>query len=164
MQRSFILIWSCAFLSIAGCAHHMDKKRAAEEMAPAQEASAPAPNITVGNGENNYIVLDGITRDGATFTVTKVVIDQPGWLVIHPFENGAPAQTVYVGATLLPAGVSENVAITIDTEPMSGDKFVIMLHYDVNEDGVFDFNDGITVPDAPVFEGNTLVALRFEAP
>ena len=46
----------------------------------------------------------------------------------------------------------------------SGDMFVIMLHYDVNKDGIFDFNDGVTVPDAPVFEGNRLIALRFAAP
>lgn len=140
--------------ALAGCA--------ATDAVESAEAAAPA--IEVGNGENNYIVLEGVTRAGATFVFKTVAIDRPGWLVIHPFENGAPAQTVYVGATLLAAGVHQDIAITIDAAPAAGDMFVVMLHYDVNEDGVFDFNDGITVPDAPVFEGARLIALRFAAP
>lgn len=128
-----------------------------ESAAPAQEHQ----QIERGNGENNYIILDGAVRDGATFTFKEVAIDAPGWLVTHPFENGAPVATVYTGATLLAKGVSTDVQITVTPEPAPGDMMIVMLHYDVNDDGVFDFNDGVTVPDAPVFEDGVLIALRY---
>ncbi|CAK9039448.1 ATPase [Durusdinium trenchii] len=140
----------------------------AETVAPAEavdaEAVEAAPQIKTGNGVNNYIVLEEAARDGATFTFRKVAIERQGFLVFHPFENGAPVPTVYVGVEPLAAGVHEDVSITINEAPETGEMFVVMLHYDMNEDGVFDFNDGVDVPDAPVFEGDTLVALRFVAP
>ena len=137
---------------------------ASTEVAPDTDAAQAPPQIQTGNGVANYIETDGVARDGAIFTFSHVRIDRPGWLIMHPFRNGQPVPTEYVGATLLAAGDHEDVAIEIDTEPQSGDMFVIMLHYDVNEDGVFDFNDGITVPDAPVFEDGVLIALRIAAP
>lgn len=132
--------------------------------APETNAVEAPPQIQTGNGVANYIETDGVTRNGASFTFSRVRIDRPGWLVMHPFRNGQPVPTEYVGASLLAAGEHEDVIIDIDAAPQSGDMFVIMLHYDVNEDGVFDFNDGITVPDAPVFEDGVLIALRIAAP
>ena len=75
-----------------------------------------------------------------------------------------PEQTVYVGSEPVEKGANRNVSITLDREVSAGDMFIVMLHYDKNKDGVFDFGDGVTVPDAPVFEGHTLVALRYSAP
>lgn len=155
MMKQVLICALTGLFALTGCA---------STEADTEAAAAATPSIEVGNGENNYIILDNVSRDGAQFVFETVAIDQPGWLVMHPFENGAPAQTVYVGARLLGAGTHKDVAITIDEAPQSGDMFVIMLHYDVNKDGIFDFNDGVTVPDAPVFEGNRLIALRFAAP
>lgn len=128
-------------------------------------AETPDPSqITLGNGERNNVALEGSTREGATFTFPSVTLDKPGFLVMHPFKDGKPVQTVYVGATSLSAGAHADVDITVSNSPQTGDNFIVMLHYDVNDDGIFDFNDGVTVPDAPVFEGTTLVALRYTAP
>ena len=146
------------FLFLAACAHHNDDQNTAAE------ETAPATQLKTGNGVANAIMLEGVTREGATFTFKEVKIDRPGWLVMHPFRNGAPVPTEYVGATLLSQGSHQDVEITINSEPEAGEMFVIMLHYDVNEDGIFDFNDGVTVPDAPVFEDGVLIALRFSAP
>jgi len=33
-----------------------------------------------------------------------------------------------------------------------------MLHWDVDQDKIFDFGDGITVPDAPLFEETKMIA------
>jgi len=131
------------------------------------EAEAPTidhTKIVTGNGENNYIMLEGTRRENNQFTIPKVVISQDGFLVVHPFLNDEPVQTEYVGATFVASGQTENVDIEVNTPVNSGDKFVVMLHYDMNKDGIFDFNDGLTVPDVPVFEGHTLVALRYIAP
>lgn len=128
---------------------------------------APKPamdhsKIVTGNGENNYIILEGAHRTGDTFTFPEVVLSKPGFLVFHPFKDGAPVQTEYVGAKALAGGVHKDVSINVTDGPETGDMYIVMLHYDMNEDGVFDFGDGVDVPDAPVFEGHTLVALRYK--
>jgi len=131
---------------------------------PKAEANSNTPSIVTGNGQRNNIQLEGASRKGATFTFPRVEIDKNGWLVMHPFSDGKPVPTVYVGHTPVKSGVTENVDIFLGEAPPAGTMFIVMLHYDANDDGVFDFNDGITVPDAPVFEGNKLIALRYAAP
>lgn len=145
MALKTFAVLSAAML-IGGCSG------ADQKPAPSQEEQPSAPShqqIKRGNGEHNYIILEDAKRDGAIFTFKEVAIDAPGWLVTHPFENGEPVATVYTGATSLAKGVSKNVQIEVSPEPSSGAMMIVMLHYDVNEDGVFDFNDGVTVPDAP---------------
>ena len=46
--------------------------------------------MTMGNGENNFILLDDVKRNGSTLSFSKVSIEGNGWLVIHPFEDGKP--------------------------------------------------------------------------
>lgn len=135
----------------------------------ATDTKAKAPKmdhskIVTGNGTENYITLEGSTRSNAAFTFPNVTINKAGFLVMHPFRDGKPVQTEYVGAVPVRTGTNSNVAIAVDPAPQTGDMYIVMLHYDINEDGVFDFGDGVTVPDAPVFEGHTLVALRYETP
>jgi hypothetical protein len=138
---------------------------AAAEPADAPEAQEK-PKLTMGNGEANWIVTEGATRDGATFTFREVRIDGNGWLVLHPFVDGKPKGDVYVGSTYLKDGDNRDVAITVDPEPKPGELFIVMLHRDVNEDQKFDFVfvDERNVLDEAVFEGTTMIAQRFAAP
>ena len=132
----------------------------------AAEPPAETPEVSLGNGQANWIVTDGATREGATFTFPEVHIDANGWLVMHPFENGQPVGSIYVGATFIESGTHRDVAITVDTEPAPGDLFIVMLHSDVNDDGHFDFVfvDAQNVLDKAVFEGSKMIAHRFAAP
>lgn len=134
--------------------------------APAPVPAPEAPQVTLGNGEANWIVLDGATRDGATFTFREVRIDGNGWLVMHPFKDGKPVGNIYVGATYIASGESRDVEVTVESEPAVGEMFIVMLHHDVNENREFDFVfvDERNVLDKAVFEGTTLVAHRFAAP
>ncbi len=129
------------------------------------EAEA-APEMTMGNGEANWIVTEGATRSGATFSFSKVKIDGNGWLVMHPFKDGKPVGEVYVGATYLADGESEDVSITVDPEPKTGDMFIVMLHRDVNENKEFDFVfvDERNVLDKAVFEGTKMIGHAIPAP
>lgn len=129
---------------------------------PSEEPS----QIHMGNGRANWIVTEGATREGAIFRFPEVVIDRNGWLVMHPFENGRPKGEVYVGARYLPKGSHEDVTIAIESAPEPGDMFIVMLHYDVNDDKNFDFVfvDERNVLDKAVLEGNTMVAHPFPAP
>ena len=155
-MRSFVpLALLAAFAVIAAsCA---DPEPPAEEV-PAQ--------VHMGNGRNSWIVTEGATREGAIFTFPEVVIDQNGWLVMHPFENGKPKGEVYVGASYLAAGKHSDVTIAVESAPEPGDMFIVMLHYDVNDDQTFDFVfvDERNVLDKAVFEGTKMIAHRFAAP
>ena len=125
------------------------------------------PVISMGNGEANWIITEGATRDGATFSFPEVHIASNGWLVMHPFENGRPNGKIYVGATWVPAGTSKDVAISVSDDPATGDFYIVMLHSDVDDDGEFDFvfvEDGVNVEDRAVFEGTTMVGHVYTAP
>jgi hypothetical protein len=95
--------------------------------------------IKLDDGEKNWILVEGATRAGATFTFAEVHIDGNGWLVMHPFEDGKPNGDIYVGATYVHDGDNRSVEITLDHEPATGDMFIVMLHRDVNENQEFDF-------------------------
>ena len=179
-MKHFIVIVSLSALglnALTACSAQTESERAGytaletelEKTAKADTPKVEAPKmdhskIVTGNGKNNYVILEGATRKAQTFTFPEVTLDKDGFLVMHPFKDGKPVQTEYVGAVPVAAGTHKDVSLTIDTPTQTGDNFVVMLHYDMNRDKIFDFNDGITVPDAPVFEGHTLIALRYTAP
>jgi len=148
-----------------------------------------APVLTMGNGEVNSIQAEGLTRqDGvstfsdvrvgdsnvSTFranstaiTFPEVMIEKTGWIVLHPVIDGRPNGDMVSGYAYLNAGQNENVTIQIDHPADAGDKFLVMLHGDVDQDRVFDFvfvEDGINVEDTAVFEGNRMIAHMISVP
>lgn len=150
--------------------------------ASAQEASKK-PQITMGNGTANAIQVEGLTResgaaiaseirvDGTSvstlranttaITFPEVTIEKPGWLVMHPVIDGRPDGDIVSGYVYLNDGQNENVTIRIQHPAGAGDKFLVMLHSDVDQDRIFDFvfvEDGINVEDTAVFEGTRMIA------
>ena len=125
-----------------------------------------APEMTLGNGDANWIVVEGASREHATLTFPEVRIDGNGWLVMHPFKDGKPVGDIYVGHSYIEDGDNQNVEITVDPEPAPGDMFIVMLHRDVNENQEFDFVfvDAINVLDKAVFEGSMMIAHAIAAP
>jgi hypothetical protein len=132
----------------------------------AAEGQGEAPKISFGNGSQNWIVVKGTTREGATLTFPEVVIDGNGWLVLHPFKDGKPVGEIYSGATYITSGKNTGVAVEIDKVPETGEMFLVMLHRDVNENQKFDFIfiDDRNVIDRAVFEGMTMIAHAIPAP
>ena len=132
----------------------------------AAEESAPA--VEFGNGEDNAIVVEGMTRSGRDFTIAEVTLADDGWLVLHPFADGRPVGEIYAGATFVPAGTHRDVVVRAQTvpEPSEGTPFLIMLHSDVDHDETFDFVfvDERNVADRAVFEGNRMIAHVFTSP
>lgn len=122
--------------------------------------------ITMGNGAQNWITVEGVTRDQGTLTFAEVQIDGNGWLVIHPFEDGAPNGDKYVAVTYLEDGKNLNVDIEVYKGLVSGEMFIVMLHRDTNENKVLDFVfvDEQNVMDRAVFEGSTMIGHAIAAP
>ncbi|WP_422345792.1 DUF7282 domain-containing protein [Parasphingorhabdus sp.] len=150
--------------------------------ASAQEAPEK-PQITMGNGAANAIQVEGLTRetgaavasevrvDGANLSTLRanttaisfpaVTIEKAGWIVLHPVIDGRPDGDIVSGFAYLNPGESENVTVHIQHPAGAGDKFLVMLHGDVDQDRVFDFvfvEDGINVEDTAVFEGSRMIA------
>lgn len=141
------------------------------------------PQITMGNGSSNAIQVDGLTRQNentvasevrvegtnmsslrtntTAVTFPKVTIEKPGWLVLHPVIDGRPDGDIVSGFAYLDQGQNENVTIQIHHPADAGEKYLVMLHSDVDEDRIFDFvfvEDGINVEDTAVFEGTKMIA------
>ena len=127
-----------------------------------EETSKP----TMGNGDSNWIDVQGVTRHGSVLTFPEVQIDGNGWLVIHPFENGAPNGDKYVASTYLDSGKNTDVDIEVFKGLETGEMFIVMLHRDVNENKVLDFVfvDDQNVLDVAVFEGSTMIGHAIPAP
>lgn len=130
-------------------------------------AEGERPQMTMGNGEANWIIVDGATRDNDTLSFPEVHIDGNGWLVLHPFENGKPNGNIYVGHTYVNDGDNENVSVKVAPSPNAGEMFIVMLHRDVDEDQHFDFvfvGDTGHVEDKAVFEGTKMIGHAWASP
>lgn len=178
-MRTSLVVFGLA-LAVGGCSSNQTgtpadtvqttvkaSDRAADNAAGETVAAPKASERSIGNGEANWIITDGATRDGARFVFPEVQINGNGWLVMHPFENGKPNGDIYVGATYVSSGNNNDVAITVKHEPATGDMFIVMLHRDVDEDQQFDFvfvGDTGHVEDKAVFEGKTMIGHAYAAP
>ncbi|MEL7112244.1 MAG: hypothetical protein AAGK93_04790 [Pseudomonadota bacterium] len=157
---------------------------------PASAQSAPAaPQITMGNGEANNINMEALAlTEGPTIfsevrvdesavktfrahstalTFSEITIEKNGWVVLHPVIDGRPDGDMVSGFAYVPAGENTDVEVRIDHPAKTGDKFLVMLHSDVDQDRVFDFvfvEDGINVEDRAVFEGTHMIAHIFAIP
>jgi len=125
-----------------------------------------AQQISMGNGMKNWITVEGVTRTESTLTFPEVQIDGTGWLVIHPFEEGAPNGDKYVASTYLNDGKNTDVDIEVFKGLETGEMFIVMLHRDSNENSVLDFVfvDDRNVMDLAVFEGNKMIGHAIPAP
>ena len=95
------------------------------------------------------IAIDGVKTDGNMVTIPSVLIDKPGFVVIHAVSNGAPVVPASIGNTFVDAGTTENVMIEADYPLKDGEDFIAMLHYDTDGDGVYSFGEGMTDVDTP---------------
>ncbi len=161
-QVSIVCLSAAMSLSALADQHYSAEK--SKSVKPASDSSAP--KITLANGEKNWIKVDGLSRDGKIFTVPEVHIDGNGWLVMHPFEGGKPNGDKYVAASYVKSGTNKDVQITVHKGVESGEKFIVMLHRDLNENKVLDFVfvSDTGVMDEAVFESSTMVAHVIAAP
>ena len=122
--------------------------------------------FSMGNGEKNWIDVAGVSRNDSVLSFPEVTIDGNGWLVVHPFENGAPNGDKYVGRTYLESGKNENVEIDVLKGLTKGEMFIVMLHRDLNENKELDFIfiDETNVMDRAVFEGSRMIGHAIPAP
>lgn len=169
MTLKHVFLFATAMLFSTACASAQD--------------TGQSPQMTLGNGTANMIEVEGLTRQGGVSSFTelrvdggdimsfradshaitfpKVVIEQAGFVVLHPVIDGRPNGDMVSGFAYVDAGETENVTVRIDHPADPGTRFLVMLHTDVDQDRVLDFvfvEDGINVEDRAVFEGTRMIA------
>ncbi len=95
------------------------------------------------------ITTDGIMVDGDMVTIPSVLIDEPGFVVIHEVLDGAPVVPASIGHAYVEAGTTENLEIMTDYPLEDGADYIAMLHYDTDGDGEYSFGEGMTDVDTP---------------
>ncbi|WP_421951402.1 DUF7282 domain-containing protein [Pelagibacterium sp.] len=95
------------------------------------------------------IETDGIQVDGDMVTIASVLIDEPGFVVIHEVLDGSPVVPASIGHAYVEAGTTDGVEITTDYPLADGADYIAMLHYDTDGDGEYSFGEGMTDVDTP---------------
>jgi len=96
---------------------------------------------------------------GKVATVSFVVLEKGGYVVIHEMSKGAPGKIIGASA-LLGAGESSNVSVSLSSALEDGKSYIAMLHVD-NGDGTFD-----ATSDAPVKSDDmdgAIIMMEFQA-
>jgi hypothetical protein len=98
-----------------------------------------------------------LVSDDNTVTVPFVATATGGWLVIHS-DNGDGTPGPVLGQTLVPAGSSANVVVTLEGDATS--TVFPMLHVDTGEAEVYEFGT-VEGADAPVVFGDVVAVTSF---
>lgn len=117
-------------------------------------AAAAGMLATAAQAGHLDIAVQGASFKGDNITFPSVMIDKDGWLVIHEVKDGAPVIPASIGATFVPAGTSQNVSVEIDGKVMKGTDYLVMLHYETNGNGTYDFGTSDTSNDGPAMKAD----------
>ncbi|NDV01753.1 DUF7282 domain-containing protein [Pseudoroseicyclus tamaricis] len=96
------------------------------------------------------IMVQGVTASSNQIIVPEVMVDEPGFIVVHRMEDGAPVVPQSIGHAYVDAGTSDDVVIDLDEPLMADEQYTLMLHYDTDGDGTYSFGEGMTDVDTPV--------------
>ncbi len=155
-QRLWIVgVLAALALVVAACGAATDAPDAVPTEAPPAAASLPEemPNTEVN-------VLPSVTAAaqeiiGGSVTISEVVSDGPGWLVIHAQADGKPGPIL--GYSAVSDGENRDVTVQIDAANAT-ETLYAMLHIDAGEIGTWEFPNG---PDAPAQVDGQVVTPAF---
>lgn len=95
------------------------------------------------------LMVEGASFSPQAITFPSIMMDKPGYVVLHAVKNGKPVIPASIGHTALGAGTTQNVKVMVDGNVMRGEGYVAMLHYETNGNGTYDFGAGNTSDDGP---------------
>jgi len=104
-------------------------------------------------------VFDQPIGMNGTVTVSRLLIDAPGWVVIHADADGSFGEVIGVSEAV-PEGATGRVSIEIGDE-FVGQQVWAMLHYDTGEEGVYEFGE-VDGADGPVVVNEAVVVEPFD--
>lgn len=119
-------------------------------------ATAAATALSTGSAFAAHLNIDAdnAKMNGSKITFPAVKIDKPGFVVIHAVKGGQPVIPESIGHTMVKAGDSKDVVVTI--ESMSDEGYIAMLHYDTDDDGKYSFGKDRTDVDGPALNAKKM--------
>lgn len=120
-----------------------------------------AVNDQIGENKNEQTenLADSIfmvnQKPGRFVNVSRVVFSKKGFVAIHQEESGKPGAVIGY-SSLLNAGESKNLSVTLNRKSVVGESFYGMVHWD-NSNGTFNPADDVSATDK---DGN-VVAVKF---
>ncbi len=120
-----------------------------------EETAAPGPSLGMWAEPNGVAVSD--QKPGSSASISAIIIEKDGWVVIHEEADGKPGAVV--GEAYLAAGEHSGVAVTLREATVDGMGYYAMLHTD---DGDRRF---VIAQDPPVRSTvlDGIIMARFEA-
>lgn len=101
------------------------------------------------------VTVDDQPIENDTVSISRVVIAEPGWLVVHAQAEGRPGPIL--GQSPVDPGENTDVMVQLDTAGAT-ETLYAMLHSDRGTIGTFEFPDGA---DVPVTVGGQVVTPSF---
>jgi hypothetical protein len=138
---------------------HSDDKNTQGELGTFDFGAEANTDMPVGDVLQGFNIQLINTTDqsvaGDSVTITDVVTDAPGWLVIHSDDGGKPGPVL--GETLLKAGRNRRVKIELATDGRTNTLWP-MLHVDTGEAGKYEFGT-VQGADAPIVVNGKVATL-----
>lgn len=143
-------LWVVGLLVVLGLGYYLIKGRTqtpvTTEVATEETATVP--------GKKNLVAVSDYTV-GKTTTVASVVLEKPGYVMIHEDASGKPGAIIGTSA-FLPAGESSEVVVNLKRASKDGEVLYAMLHMD-DGDGKFSATNDNPITDS---KGN-VVTMNF---
>jgi hypothetical protein len=140
-------LWVVGLLVVLGLGYYLIKGRT-----PAPVTTEVTTEETTTVPEEKNLVLVSDYTAGKTATVASVLLENPGYVMIHEDVSGKPGAIIGTSA-LLPAKESLDVVVNLKRASKEGEVLYAMLHTD---DGDGKFNE---TGDTPLTDssGNTVM-------
>jgi plastocyanin len=118
------------------------------------DVEAPEPVEEPAGGEDPFVFVNDQDASDGTVVIEDVHATEPGWIVIHINQDGAPGAVI--GFAPVEAGENHDVVVEIDLDQAAPGLFA-MLHLDGGTHGEYEFPG----EDAPVFIEDDIVNVPF---
>jgi plastocyanin len=124
--------------------------------APTSEPVVEEPELVeeLAGDEDPFVIVNDQAAGDGTVVIEDVHATEPGWIVIHLNQDGAPGAVI--GFAPVEAGENHDVVVEIDLDQAASGLFA-MLHLDGGTHGEYEFPG----EDAPVFIEDDIVNVPF---
>lgn len=141
-------LWVVGLLVVLALGYFLLSKGRTQKATP---SPSPISNQSLLPGAKNAVAVSDYTV-GKTVSVAIVLLQNPGYVMIHEDDKGNPGKIIGT-SKLLPAGESTNVVVNLTRASEEGEELYAMLHLD-DGDGKFNATGDTPLTDS---EGNVVM-------
>ena len=158
MRRSIVVLFALGLL-LAACGGDDVSETTTTTEAVATTAG-PTPSTTEAGPAISpaEVVFEDQESDGSSIVVASVSLPSPGFIAVHGNADGGPGPVIG-NSELLPAGVSTDVVVELDSPLATSDLVFPMAHIDMDGDGVYEFMPPDNAIDIPATTSDGSVAV-----